>query len=163
MKIRHVYSTPDIDTAADAMSAARAAGVHDDDLLLVARSDIELASIPDDRKEADTDLRQAAIRGAEFGAGAGLLGGLLAIVVAPIGLTLAGAAAVTLAGAVIGSGAAALFGSGLPDPIRQKFEQEIDSGKILLVVDGTEELLAAAEPAIARTGAARLPYEASGH
>lgn len=163
MKIRHVFSTPDIATAAAAMSAARAAGVHDDDLLLVARSDIELESVPDERKEADTDLRRAAILGAEFGAGAGLLGGLLAVVIAPIGLTLAGAAALTLAGAVIGSGAAALFGSALPDPIRQKFEAEIESGKILLVVDGPEAVLAAAEPELRNAGATPLPYETPSH
>ena len=163
MRIRHVFSTPDIQTARDAMEAARLAGVHDDDLLLVARSDIELDAIPDERKEADTDLRHAAVRGAGFGAGAGLLGGLLAVVVTPIGLTLAGAAAVTLAGAVIGSGAAALFGSALPDPIRQQFEAEIQAGKILLVVDGMEQVLSVAEPQIRRTGATALPYEAPSH
>lgn len=156
---RHVFSTPDLDTAMAAMAAARNAGVHDDNLLLVARSDIELEAIPNQRKEADTDLKPAALRGAGFGAAAGLLGGLLAIVVAPIGLTLAGAAAVTLAGAVIGSGASALFGASLPDPIRQKFEDEIESGRILLLVDGPEDVVDAAEPAVVSAGATRLPYE----
>ncbi|MBA3487623.1 MAG: hypothetical protein H0T88_10630 [Lysobacter sp.] len=158
-RTRHVFSTPDLDTAMSALAAARNAGVHDDDLLLVARSDIELEAIPNQRKEADTDLKPAALRGAGFGAAAGLLGGLLAIVVAPIGLTLAGAAAVTLAGAVIGSGASALFGASLPDPIRQKFEDEIESGRILLLVDGPQDVVDAAEPAIVGAGATRLPYE----
>ena len=45
----------------------------DDDILLVARSDIELEAIPDDRKEADSDMLPAAARGAGMGAGAGLL------------------------------------------------------------------------------------------
>lgn len=40
MKHRHVYSTPDVP------SAARSAGVGDDCIALVARSDIELDSIP---------------------------------------------------------------------------------------------------------------------
>lgn len=160
---RHVFSTPDIDTAMSAMAAARNAGVQDDDLLLVARSDIELESIPQQRKEADTDLKPAALRGAGYGAAAGLLGGLLAIVVAPVGLTLAGAAAVTLAGAVIGSGASALFGASLPDPIRQKFEDEIESGRILLIVDGPEDVVDDAEPSIVGVGATRLPYEPHPH
>lgn len=161
MKIRHVFSTPDLDTATAAMAAARGAGVEDDDLLLVARSDIELEAIPNQRKEADTDLMPAATRGALFGAGAGLLGFLLAAAFTQMGLTLAGAAGFALAGAIIGSGAAALFGAALPDPIRQKFENEIEAGRILLLVDGMEDVLVAAEPAIIRTGAARLPYEAS--
>lgn len=158
---RHVFSTPDVATARAAMAAARSAGVDDEDLLLVARSDIELDAIPNNRKEADTDMTRAAMRGAGFGAGAGLLGGLLAVVVTPVGLTLAGAAAVTLAGAVIGSGASALFGAALPDPIRQKFEDEIESGKVLLIVDGHEDVVNAAEPAVVRAGGVRLPYESS--
>ena len=64
MKIRHVFSTPDLDSAQAAMNAALEAGVHDEDILLIARSDIELASIPNERKEADTDLMPAALRGA---------------------------------------------------------------------------------------------------
>ena len=56
MKSRHVYSTPDLTGARAALEAARGAGVADSDLLLVARSDIELESIPDGRKEADTDF-----------------------------------------------------------------------------------------------------------
>ncbi len=158
---RHVFSTPDVATARTAMAAARSAGIHDDDLLLVARSDIELDEVPSERKEADTDMKLAALRGAGFGAGAGLLGGLLAVVITPVGLTLAGAAAVTLAGAVIGSGASALFGAALPDPIRQKFEGEIESGKVLLIVDGSEDVVEAAEPAVVAAGAVRLPYESS--
>lgn len=161
MKIRHVFSSPELATIRAAMAAARAAGVNDSDILLVARSDIELEVVPDDRKEADTDLKPAAVRGAGFGAAAGLLGGLLAVVVAPIGVTLAGAAAVTLAGAAIGSGASALFGAGLPDPIRQKFHDEIEAGRILLVIDGEPDVLTAAEPAILQTGVEALPYEAS--
>lgn len=161
MKIRHVFSTPDLDTAIAAMDAARKAGVEDDDLLLVARHDIELETIPNQRKEADTDLMPAAVRGAMFGAGAGLLGFLLAAAFTQMGLTLAGAAGFAVAGAIVGSGAAALFGAALPDPIRQKFDEEIESGQILLLVDGLEDVLLAAEPAINRAGATRLPYEAA--
>jgi hypothetical protein len=143
------------------VDAARDAGIHDDDILLVARSDIELESIPNERKEADTDMIPAAVRGAGYGAGAGLLAGLLAVVVTPLGLTLAGAAAATVAGALVGGWASALAGSTLPDPIRQKFHDEIEAGNILVVIDGPKELLTAAEPSIVRSGAMALPFEAS--
>lgn len=121
MKLRHVFSTPDLSTAHAAMVAARGAGVANDDLSLVARSDIELSAIPDDRKEADTDMLPAALRGAGIGGAAGLAAGLLAVVATPIGLTLAGAAAATVAGAAIGTWASALMGSALPDPVRAQF------------------------------------------
>lgn len=160
MKTRHVFSTPDLDTAQAAMAAARDAGVDDHDLLLIARSDIELESIPNDRKEADTDMLPAALRGAGYGGTVGLLAGLVAVVIPPLGVTLAGAAAAGLAGAMLGCWASALMGASLPDPIRRKFEDQIQAGKILVVVDGSKELLTKVEPAIVRAGAELLPFEA---
>ncbi|MGQ4660356.1 hypothetical protein [Lysobacter sp. F6437] len=161
MKLRHVFSTPDLATAELAMEAARSGGVHDDDILLVARSDIEVESIPNERKEADTDLMPAAARGAGYGAGAGLLAGLVAVAIPPLGVTLAGAAATTVAGAVVGCWASALVGSSLPDPIRRNFHDEIEAGNILVVVDAQKEMLTAIEPRIVAAGATTLPYETS--
>jgi hypothetical protein len=161
MKTRHVFSTPDLDTARAAMDAARNAGIEDECILLVARSDIELESIPNDRQEADSDFIPAALRGAGYGGAAGLLAGLVAIVVTPIGLTLAGAGAFALAGALMGGWASALMGSSLPDPVRRKFDDEIQAGNILVVIDASKEVLTSAEPAIVRAGATPLPFEAT--
>lgn len=159
MKLRHVYSTPDLATAQDALLAARQAGILNDDLSLVARSDIELQSIPNDRKEADTDMLPAALRGAGIGGAAGLVAGLIAVVATPIGLTLAGAAAATVAGAAIGTWASALAGSALPDPVRAQFDDEIKAGRILVVIDGPADVLRDADAAIVQTGATHLPFE----
>ncbi|MEO6170745.1 MAG: hypothetical protein ABIO84_07415 [Lysobacter sp.] len=158
MSHRHVFSTPDITVATRAMGAARTAGIEDEHILLVARSDIQLEQIPDHRKEADTDMLPAAARGAGYGAGAGLLAGLIAVAIPPLGITLAGAAAATLAGAAVGSWTSALVGSSLPDPVRQKFKDRIEAGQILLVVGGTEAELQAAEASIVNAGAERLPF-----
>ena len=161
MKVRHVFSTPDLATAQAVMNAARGAGVHDDDILLVARSDIELEAIPNEFKEADTDLIPAALRGAGYGGAAGLLAGLAAIVITPIGLTLAGAAAAAVAGALVGSWASALVGSSLPDPIRRKFDDEIQAGRILVVLDGEKPFLDGIEAQLVGAGATPLPYEST--
>ena len=161
MKVRHVFSTPDLDTAQAVMNAARSAGVHDDDILLVARSDIELEEIPNELKEADTDLMPAALRGAGYGGAAGLLAWLAAIVITPIGLTLAGAAAAAVAGALVGSWASALVGSSLPDPIRRKFDAEIQEGRILVVLDGDKDFLDRTETQIVAAGGTHLPYEST--
>ena len=159
MKIRHVFSAPDMETARHAIAAAKSAGVDDQDVLLVARSDIESSEVPDNRKEVDTDLLPAAARGAGYGAGAGLLAGLAAVAIPPLGITMAGAAAATIAGAVVGSWSAALMGSALPDPVRQQFDDEISAGRILVVVDGSQQVQEIAEPAIVSAGAKRLPFE----
>lgn len=160
MKTRHVYTTPDLPAARKAVAAARSAGIDDNDILLVARSDIELDAVPDDRKEADSDMLPAAARGAGLGAGAGLLAGLVAVAIPPLGVTLAGAAATTLAGAAVGSWSAALMGSSLPDPVRRRFEARIEAGEVLVVVDATEATLKSADPQIASAGGVRLPFEA---
>lgn len=161
MKIRHVFSTPDLDTAQAVMDTARSAGVGNDDILLVARSDIELEDVPNEHKEADTDLIPAALRGAGYGGAAGLLAGLAAVVLTPIGLTLAGAAAATVAGAAVGCWASALVGSSIPDPIRRKFDAEIQAGRILVVLDGKKEFLDPLEPTLIAAGATPLPYEST--
>ena len=91
----------------------------------------------------------------------GLLAGLVALAIPPLGITLAGAAAIGLAGAMIGTWSSALVGASLPDPIRRKFEDEIRAGKILVIVDGEPGELLAAEPDMVRAGATPLPYEAA--
>lgn len=159
MKTRHVYSTPDLDMARAAMNAARSAGVEENDLMLVARSDIELDSISNDNKEADSDGMQGALKGVVAGGATGFLLGVAAIVLAPVGITLAGAGIAALAGAGIGGMASTIFGSALPDPVRQKFDDEIQAGRILLVIDTEDSVQLAAGPAIEATGAIALPFE----
>jgi len=161
MKTRRVYSTSDVASAQRALQAARGAGVGNDDLSLIARSDIELESIPDERKEAKTDFLPAVARGAAGGGAAGLLAGLVAVAIPPLGITLAGVGVMAVAGALVGSWSSALVGATVPDPVRRRFEEEIESGRILLVIDAEEPVLAPADTAIRATGAALLPYEAA--
>lgn len=160
MKTRRVFSTPDLITARAAIQAARDAGIRDDDISLVARSDIEVGHIPNRRKEADSDFVPAALRGTLFGGVAGLVAGAICVLLFPsIGINWTGAGLVALAGALIGTFASALVGSSLPDPVRQKFDGEIKAGRILVLVDGADELLPAVEAAVTRTGAMSLPFE----
>lgn len=160
MKTRRVYSTPDLITARAAIQAARDAGVHDEDISLVARPDIEVGHIPNRRKEADSDFVPAALRGALFGGLAGLLAGAICVLVFPsIGISWGGAVLVALAGVLFGAFSSALVGSSLPDPVRQKFDGEIKAGRILVLVDGAEEVLPAVENAVTRTGAMSLPFD----
>ena len=49
MSTRRIYSAPDLARAEQAVAAAREVGLDDDCLSLVARSDIEVGAVPDDR------------------------------------------------------------------------------------------------------------------
>jgi hypothetical protein len=99
------------------------------------------------------------MKGVAAGGTTGLLLGLAAMVLAPIGVTLAGAGIAALVGASVGGMAGSIFGSALPDPVRQKFDDEISAGRILMIVDAEPELHQAADPAIQAAGATRLPFE----
>lgn len=159
MKTRHVYSTPDVAAAELAVQALRHAGIPEEGISLIARHDIEVKQIDDDRIERRSDFAQGAIKGVVGGTGSGLLVGLIAMVVPPLGLTLAGVGALTLAGAAVGTWTGMLAGSSVPGSVRQKFEDEITAGRVLLVVDGDDEQLAAAEAALRPLDATQLPFD----
>ena len=159
MKTRHVFSTNDVSQARSAVVALRDHGIEVDDISLVARSDIELERVPDVLKEADSDFLPAAMRGLGVGGATGLLAGLAAVVFTPVGITLAGAAAVGAMGALVGGWSSALMGSALPDPVRQQFDDEISAGRILVLVDAEPEDQPRVQAALEVVGAQRLDYE----
>ncbi|PXV55835.1 Protein of unknown function [Dyella jiangningensis] len=141
------------------MDAARRAGVDNDAISLIARSDIELETVPDERKVVEGDFYPAAIRGVTGGAVVGLLAGLVAVAVPPLGLTLAGVGMTTLAGAAVGGWATALAGSAVPDPVRREFEGEIEQGRILVVLDAEKNVLERADAAVQQAGVRRMPFD----
>lgn len=159
MSTRFVYSTRDLAHAREVLSGLRAAGFRLEQISLVARSDIELERIPDALKEADTDSVPAALRGVGLGGATGLLAGLAAMVFAPVGITVAGAAAIGAIGALVGGWSSALMGSALPDPVRQQFDEEIAAGRLLVLVDADTEQEAVLHRAMQAAQATRLAYE----
>lgn len=160
MKTRHVFSTDDIHAAQKAVEALRQAGLSDDAISLVARQDIENFQIPDDQQDTSGDFGRGGLKGALAGGGSGLLVGLVAIAVPPLGVTLAGAAAMTAAGAAVGGWMGLLTGTAEPGPVRRQFEQEIEAGRVLVAVDGEQDELATVDMVLLDLGATPLPFEA---
>ena len=159
MKKRHVFSAADLAIAEAAVAAARQAGIADDDISLIARHDIEKQAIPDDRQNTEFNFAPGALKGVLEGGATGLVAGIIAISVPPLGLTIAGVAAMAAAGAGIGGWMGALVGTEVPDPVRRKFADEIEAGRVLVVIDGEEDELARANPAVEATGAAAMPFD----
>lgn len=159
MNVRHVFSTPDLTIAQSVVAAAEHRRIPEDHIFMAARPEIEEV-IPARRQEADSDFMPAALRGAALGAGAGLLTGVIAMAFLD-GITVMGVFAVTAVGAMLGGWGAAMAGSSLQDPVRRKFEAEIRSGQVLVIIDGEPEQLTAVEPFLLAAGARRLPFEAT--
>lgn len=158
MKKRVVFSATDMTGVRAAMDQARAAGVPDEDISLIARSD-KSALIPDERKVVEGDFYPAAAKGAAGGAAIGLVAGLVAVAIPPLGITVAGALAMAVGGSVLGAWSTALSGSAVEDPVRREFEDEVDAGRILVVIDTDEEKLSTVRNAVAASGATPLPFE----
>ncbi|MFY2763476.1 hypothetical protein [Arenimonas sp. MALMAid1274] len=160
MKIKRVYRIP-LPQMGSAIGVVRSAGVPDEDIALIARSDIEMETIPEQFRNASTDFVPAALKGAATGGTAGLVAGLVALAVPTFGVTLIGAAAIAAAGVAAGTFSSALVGSSLPDPVRRTFEDEIKAGNVLMTVDAAEENLPRIEAALLAVGATVLPFEES--
>lgn len=158
MKRRRVFSTSDMAQASRAIDAARRAGVEDENIHLIARSNIEMDQIPDDRKEVTSDVIPAALRGAETGGAIGLVAGIVAVAVPAIGITVAGAGFIALVGAMVGGWSSALVGSAVPNAVRRRFEREIEDGRILVIIDDDERRHVAIDRAIQNAGAEQLPF-----
>jgi len=159
MRKRHVFATPDVATAEAVRREARKLGIGKECIFLEARRDIEVNDVDDERKNVSMDIIPAAWHGTMYGAAAGLVAGLLAMYVPFFGVSLAGAGALMIVGALVGTWASVLMGSALPDEVRRTFSSEIEAGQILVVIDAEPEAFEQIEPALARAGALRLPFE----
>jgi len=158
MKRRHVFGTATVASAAQAVVAARAAGIPDERISLIARSDIAMEDIPDERIDVSTDTVPAALRGAATGGAMGAIGGLIAMAIPAVGITVAGVALLTAITSGVGAWSSALMGSTVANPIRQRFENEIEQGRILVVIDDDDENHAL-DATMAAAGAKALPYD----
>ncbi|MEO7433598.1 MAG: hypothetical protein ABIR62_16615 [Dokdonella sp.] len=159
MKHRKVFKVETMPMARQAIAEATAAGAGDDDVLLIARHDIEMEEIPPDRVDATTDMIPAALRGAVGGGVTGLVAGLVALAFPPIGMTIAGAGLLTAAGGLVGTFSASLAGASVPNPIRQAFEKEIAAGAILIVVDIEADDVETLESRMTAIGAQAMPFD----
>lgn len=158
MKKRMVFSVNDMAGARAAMDRARAVGIVDEDISLIARSD-KSDMLPDERKVVEGDFYPAAAKGAAGGAAIGLVAGLVAVAIPPLGITVAGALAMAVGGSVLGAWSTALSGSAVEDPVRRQFEDEVEAGRILVVIDVDEAHMPAAREAVVASGAKPLPFE----
>jgi len=114
-----------------------------------------------DRTQTDEGAKAGAATGGALGGLGGLLVGLGALAIPGIGPVLAGGAlatalATTAAGGAIGAAAGgvtgALVGLGIPDDRARLYNDRVNRGDYLVMVDGTEDEIRRAEPILSRRG-----------
>ncbi|MGQ9426227.1 hypothetical protein ACXYTJ_12115 [Gilvimarinus sp. F26214L] len=137
MKKQLCFLAPDLDRAKLIIEDLRSAGYGDEKINVVANDQIPLEDVPQADLRHGSDLVNAAKRGAATGGTVGALAGLLFVAFPPAGLALGGGA--ILGGAAAGAGfgvwASTLVGVSATNSEIKEFQDAIDDGQILIIID----------------------------
>lgn len=137
-----LFLVPDVDTAHSVVGTLREIGVSDERIGVLANSEARIEDLPEADVEDDSDVLPAFGRGIAAGGATGLLAGLAALAFPPAGLVAGGAALVattTLGGASFGAFASALVGTSVANSQLREYEEAIEQGKILMIVEVEED------------------------
>ena len=134
---REYFLVPDIDTARKIVHELLLNHVEERYIHLIAKDDIPIEDLPEATLMQKSDFVPALEKGLVGGAYTGLAAGLVTMTFPPLGMVIGGGAilAMIAAGATVGGLMSALVGVGLPNSRLDKFEEAINSGEILILVD----------------------------
>lgn len=135
--LRRIYFLlPGVETARKIVDELLLLHVPFERIHVLANSATGLEELPEAGIFQKTDLVPALERGLAVGGSVGLLAGLIAMAV-PLGPVVAGGAILfgALGGAGFGAWVSAMIGVGMPNSRLERFEQAINDGHILMMVD----------------------------
>ncbi|MGO4532855.1 general stress protein [Paenibacillus sp. 2TAF8] len=130
--------------ASQAIESLKAEGFTSDEISVVTQDRDELKAIREETgTKAPEGVAAGAATGGVLGGVAGLLAGIGALAVPGIGPILAaGPIAAAFTGAAVGAGAGGLVGGlvglGIPEEDAREYEEYVQNGKILLLVDSSD-------------------------
>jgi len=108
---------------------------------VIAKEEVSIDGLPHASLSERSDLLASLARGTPAGCATGLLVALIAFVLRPEGIEIAGGTVVTLtlSGAGFGACVAALIGVEMPNTRLKRFEAAIFQGEILMMIDVPKE------------------------
>lgn len=140
---RLYFLVPDLDVAKRLIDDLLLARIPEKDLHLVAKDKhlLEQQELPSAGIMQESDVVPAIEKGVGVGGVTGLLAGIAAVTFPPAGLALGGGAilATTLAGAGFGAAVAPMIGISAPNTKLKEFEDAIERGEVLFLVDVPKE------------------------
>lgn len=138
---RLYFLLPDTNSARSVVEDLLLRRVAEQQIHLVARSGTPLEDLPEANLAQKTDLIPSIERGVAIGGATGAIAGLVAIAIPPTGLVLGGGAilAMAVAGAGFGAWASSMFGISIPNSQIEQFEEAIERGEILMMVDVSKD------------------------
>jgi uncharacterized membrane protein len=151
--VRRIYFLlPTVASARAIVDELLLARIEERHIHVVAREDTPLEDLPAAKVAQSSDLVPALQRGAAAGGLSGLLAGLLAVSFPPAGLVLGGGAVLglTLFGAGFGAWMSSMVGVGLPNSRIEQYQQAIEAGQLLMMVDVPRAQVEAVEALVTR-------------
>lgn len=138
---RLYFLAPDVGVAQQLVDELLLARIEERNINVIAKAGTPLEDLPEAGLKEKSDLVKAAQRGTVIGGATGLLAGLVAVTVPPAGLVLGGGAvlATTLFGVGFGAWASSLIGVSVPNSELKRFEQAVEAGQLLMLVDVPED------------------------
>jgi hypothetical protein len=151
--LRRIYFlVPTVATAKAIVDELLLARIEERHLHIVAREGTPLEDLPAAKLAQNSDLVPALQRGVAAGGLMGLLAGALAVTFPPAGLVLGGGAllGLTAFGAGFGAWMSSMVGVGLPNSRIERFQQAIEAGQLLLMVDVHRDRVGTVEALVTR-------------
>ena len=138
--MRRIYFlVPNLTTTHKIVDEMRSEGIKDNNIHVLAKRDTPLEDLPEAGITIKTDFIAAVERGAALGGSSGLLVGLFALRFAGFAMAGAPILGVLFAGATIGSLAGGLSGLATGNSRLKQFEEAIENGEFLVLLDVPKE------------------------
>lgn len=140
---RLYFLSPSLESTTAIVKELQTLGVQDKDIHVVGKNHTALVKnhIHQASVLQTSDVLPALERGAAIGVTSGLLAGLVAISFPPAGLVLGGGAVLGLGlfGAGFGAWVSSMIGVSVPNKTVEQYEQAIEKGQFLLIIDIAKE------------------------
>ena len=134
--MRRIYFlVPNIEITHKIVDELRSEGIKDRHIHVLAKRDTPLEDLPEAGLTIETDFIPAAERGAALGGSTGLLAGLVALRFAGFALAGGPILGILLAGATVGALMSGLSGLNADNSRLKQFEEAIENGEFLLLID----------------------------
>lgn len=137
MRRRLYFVLPDVKSARAIHDELLLSKIEERHIHVLARTDIDLADLPEASLVQRSDLVHGAQLGAIVGAFAGVLLGSLAVMMGYIvaGLEVWSVGSITVGGALIGLFASTMVAVNIPNTRLKAFYRQIEDGNLLMMVD----------------------------
>jgi hypothetical protein len=149
--MRRIYFlAPNIETTHKIVEELRAEGIEDRHMHILAKRDTPLEDMPEASEFQKTDFIPALERGAALGGVTGLLAGLVGLRFAGFAIAGGPVLGIIFFGATIGTIMSGLAGLQVGNSRVKKYEEAIEQGELLVMVDIAKERIEAISQAITK-------------